>query len=168
VSITLAVSLESLNKQGDGVRVEFHKHGDRFGHTIFEVRGTEVQPILESIEGTAEVTAPTSPPFAELHRQDQTLFLTGGTTLGHWSMSVQAIDGRVVFEVACRAKKATSHLGSMYRILAANPILEPGILELVGGTLTDSVNDTLRIVPSLQAVSTPTTIQWRYTVASKT
>jgi len=158
--VSQPVALLGLNEQGQGVRVEFQKQSDRFGHTIFGVRNGEAVPLLTSVEGTPEEIAPLSPPFAELHQQDNMLFLTGATTLGHWSMSVQAVDEWLLFEVACRTKGKASHLGSTYRELATNYAVKSG-----NATASELVEDRLCVTPLLRAASdTPTTIQWRFTI----
>ena len=81
--------IEQIDAGGNGLRIEFVKQGDRFGHLIYVVRAGETLPILRSIEGDAEDFEPPSPPFAELHRQGELVFLSGATTLGHWSASVE-------------------------------------------------------------------------------
>ena len=157
---SLAYRLECLDGQGQGVRVEFQKQGDRFGHTIFAVRDGQPVPQLTSIEGPPDQIAPPNPPFAELHQQDELLFLSGATTLGHWSMSVQAVDGRLLFEVACRLMKEADWLGSTYRVVADNTLLEPG--DATQSTLQQS---RLLVAPSLQKDARfPTTFQWCYSV----
>lgn len=154
-------SLECLDASGNGVRVEFWKQEDRFAHTIFGVSGGKTVPWLTSIEGTPDEFSPPSPPFAELHQQDDILFLSGATTLGHWSMCVQPVEGRLLFDVACRLKGEASSLGSSYQSLAANVAIEPE-----DGDLREREEDTLMIVPSTQtAITTPRTIQWRYSIA---
>jgi|GEM_PF-2911314 len=136
--------LECLNRRGSGVRVEFEKQDDRFTHAIFSVTEDGSLPLLQSLEGSPDDYSPPSPPFAELHRQSDILFLSGATTLGHWSMSVQIaqvkesdfssrlFDKRyglneqpkvpeeayyLEFEIACRLKSLPSGLGSAYRIV---------------------------------------------------
>jgi len=131
--------LECLNARKNGVRIEFCKRGDRFEHTIFGVRDGVVVPLLMSLESSNEEIFPWSPPWAELHRQEDTLFLTGATSQAHWSMSVQPaqlteelssnlFDKRyglneppkqlghfLSFDVACRLKAKPKNLGSLYQ-----------------------------------------------------
>jgi len=123
-AVSQPTTLECLDVRGQGVRVEFHKRGDRYGHTIFRVRNGEEVPLLESVEGTPEAIAPTSPPFADLHQQGETIFLSGATTYGHWSMSVEEVDGRLLFDVACRLMHPVEWLGSTYRITASENFLK--------------------------------------------
>jgi len=139
---TPAALLECLNPRGNGVRVEFHRIDDRFSHTIFGVRGDEAQSLLVSSESSADEVFPRSPPWAEIHSQDDTLFLTGATSQAHWSMSVQSaclteedlssrlFDQRyglneqpkiqkechfLEFDIACRLKSHPTCLGSVYQ-----------------------------------------------------
>lgn len=91
-----AGALEVLDETGQGVRVEFHESGDRFGHLILAVRGEKVFPVLESFEGTESQSLSHAPCFQEIHQQGQTLFLTGASSAGHWSMSVQAAEARIL------------------------------------------------------------------------
>jgi len=131
--------LECLNSRKNGVRIEFCKRRDRFEHTIFGVRNGVAEPLLMSFESSDEEFIPLSPHWAELHRQEDTLFLTGATTLAHWSMSVQPaqlteelssnlFDKRfglneppkqrchfLSFDVACRLKAKPKNLGSHYQ-----------------------------------------------------
>ncbi len=160
---TLANSLQSLNAQGQGVRVEFQKTGDRFAHTILAVQNGKVTPLLTSIEGTPDDVAPPSPPFAELHQQGEIVFLSGATTLGHWSMSVEVADGRLLFDVACRLKKKPEWLGVTYSVAEEGYLLEPDSPAQV--TLQQGKQ---LVTPSMSAIPDfPATIQWRYTIASK-
>ena len=83
-------SVQVLNELQRGVRVDFNWSGDRFRHIIFAIRDQESVPLLESVEGTTNEQAPPSPPLTELHEQDEKVFLTGATSVGHWSLSVEA------------------------------------------------------------------------------
>ena len=159
---SLTITLESLNTQGHGVRVEFQKNGDRFGHTIFGVHDGQATPLLTSIEGTSDEIAPPSPPFAELHQQGEIVFLSGATTLGHWSMSVEVVEGRLLFDVACRLKKKPEWLGSTYRVAEEGYLLEPESPAQV--TLRQGKQLITPSIPSDQ--NFPATIQWRYAIAT--
>ncbi len=127
-------ALEVLNKAGQGVRVEFHKSGDRYGHVILAIHGEKRFPVLKSFEGNLGQVLPHIPCFLEFHQQWQTLFLTGASSAGHWSMSVQVAEARspeegdhgcraatqlLSFDVACRLKESGHHVGSEY-LLAEN------------------------------------------------
>jgi hypothetical protein len=136
------IALACINASGNGVRVEFRKQGDRFRHTIFRVCGDERSAVLKSVESKSTEVFPASPPWADVHQQDDTLFFTGATTQAHWSMSVQrsslavASHGRepcgnrsrgaaalprenessfLDFDIACRLKSPPSCIGSVYQ-----------------------------------------------------
>ncbi len=163
LAVSLPTTLEWLNAKGQGVRVEFQKNGDRFGHTISGVRDGEATLLLKSIEGTPNEIAPSSPPFAELHQQGETIFLSGATTLGHWSMSVEVVDGRLLFDVACRLKSEANWLGNTYRVVGEDRLLEPG-----DATVATLQQDTLLIMPLPSTDDRfPATIQWRYSIATR-
>lgn len=162
-AVSLATTLKVLDAQGQRLRVEFQRNGDRFEHTILGVRDGEETPLLKSIEGTSDEIAPASPPFAELHRQGETVFLSGATTLGHWSMSVQATDGRLKFDVACRLKNKADWLGSTYRVVDENYLLG-----LEDAAQTKLQQDRLLVMPFISTDDCfPTTIQWRYSIATR-
>jgi hypothetical protein len=165
LAYSLPITLECLNVQGQGVRVEFQKTGDRFAHTILALQNGKATPLLTSVEGTPDDVAPPSPPFSELHQQGEIVFLSGATTLGHWSMSVEVAEGRLLFDVACRLKKKPDGLGSTYRVAEGGYLLEPE--ESAKTTLQDG---TQMVTPSMSSDQNfPATIQWRYTIAvSKT
>lgn len=114
--------LEVRNSAERGVRIEFHWTGDRFSHTLLDLQGEIAKPLLESIEGSAEERFPPSPPFLEIHRQDEALFLSGATDAGYWSMSVEIANSQelpatnfLLFDVACRLRRECKSLQSMYK-----------------------------------------------------
>jgi len=167
MALPAAAALQSSTASRRGVRVEFYRRGDRFGHTIFVVDGEARQPLLCSCEGADDEIAPPSPPLAELHQQGDILFLTGATTLAHWSMSVEALGNRLVFDVACRWKSEVTRLGSEYLVL--DTVYREALdFKLEQATLHELVSDLLRIAPSARKPTTiPATVQWQYTIASK-
>lgn len=151
-------AIECLDAQGHGIRVVFQKEGDRFSHTVFSVGNGDERPLLSTVEGSADDFSPPSPPFAELHQQGEMSFLSGATTLGHWSMSVELRDGKIRFDAACRAHKEISNLGCTYRVHA-----NAYALELGAATTSACEGDTLHIGPeSSTAQKFPTTFQWRF------
>ncbi len=155
---SLAFSQEILNKNGEGLRIEYQKRGDRFAHTIFAVRDGEATPLLTSVEGTPVEIAPASPTFAELHQQGDTIFLSGATTLGHWSMSVEVAGGQFLFDVACRLKRQTEWLGSTYRIHTPDYCLQ-----CQEDTSWEREGDLLTVFPKVrEAQSYPATRQWKF------
>lgn len=151
-------AIEGLNENGRGIRVAFHKAGDRFRHTIYEVFDGKSLPLLTSVEGGDLDDTPSSPPFSELHQQDEIVFLSGATTSGHWSGSVVIRDMRVHFEIACRLRRSVESLGSLYEIQAAEYAVE-----CCPGTISDHRSHELHISPTIrEPLSYPTTAEWSY------
>ncbi|NOY29621.1 MAG: hypothetical protein GXP28_05425 [Planctomycetes bacterium] len=102
----------------EGIQIEFYWTGDRFAHTILgthDTHGGQPVPLLESIEGSPEDHFPASPPLVDLHQQDETIFLTGATTAGHWSMSIESEESGFLFDTACRVKSLPGSFTSSYR-----------------------------------------------------
>lgn len=126
-----AAIIECLNDQQRGVRIAFSKQDDRFFHTVFGIRGDQSVPLLNSVEGTPEDDEPPSPPYTELHQQGDLLFLSGATTKGHWSMSVQNAEHVILFDVACRMHSEVANLGSTYKTVQAAQTLEAGEFQLI-------------------------------------
>lgn len=157
-----AAALECLDESGDGLRVEFAKQGDRFGHSIFSICSGEASLLLKSVEGSPDDFSPPSPPFAELHRQNEAIFLSGATTIGHWSMSVNVKNGRLCFEVACRLKSEVERLGSTYQ----HHGLDEFNVEYTDGTDSSHEKNLWSIEPSRQSMERfPTTLQWGYSLS---
>ena len=155
--------LESLNEYGDGIQVEFEWSEDRYryAHTISFVKSGAPIPLLSSIEGTHRDFSPPSPPFTELHLQDEHVFSTGATPIGHWSVSVGAGPQRLDFEVACRLKRKSAGLGSLYQIFCEDFQIEPHSC-----TIVESDGKEIHFVPAVAEKSQhPATIQWRYSIA---
>jgi hypothetical protein len=82
-------TLEATGMTSRRLSVEFYKTGDRYWHLIVAIDGNKRFPVLKSFEGEEGQVLPHIPCFQEFHQQGQTLFLTGATAVGHWSMSVQ-------------------------------------------------------------------------------
>ena len=166
--------LEVLNEVQKGLRIEFHWLGDRFGHTLFAVNGSDSTRLLESVEGTSDDVFPPSPPIAELHQQNDTLFLTGATTAGHWSVSVepklQGNQGCLVFDVACRLKSVTQQLSSSYKVASAHGDYQLRALPLEADRVQsscqiNSLKTTHVFTCDFNSGSTlPVTLRWRYQI----
>lgn len=109
------------------LRVEFVPRGDRYGHVISLVNSNgEIQPLLESVEGTAADDWPSSPPLQSLSVETLSAgrpaaLLVGMAGGSHWSASVEPIQGEpeLIFDVACRHSRPPTWLGSRYRQLSA-------------------------------------------------
>lgn len=116
---------------GGGLRVTFHRRGDRIGHTVWLVADEAAVPLLRSAEGKPDEDWPVSPPFQEVDfagsPSDSTIaYLVGKAGTSHWSMSV-ALEPKLNifhFDVACRIQSAPDHLGSRYR--AFQPVENDG------------------------------------------
>jgi hypothetical protein len=180
-----AGALEVLNEAGRGVRVEFHEFGDRFRHVILAIRGESRTPVLKSFEGDESQVLPHIPCFQEFHQQGQTLFLTGASSTGHWSMSVQVAEARFLsFDVACRLRESGRHVGSEYlladsldcrldEVATTATVVDPATdapgLQMLGSapfscqvSRADGTN--LRLSSPAEPLSLPATVQWRYGV----
>jgi hypothetical protein len=117
-------SLDAINPDGLALRVEFIRRSDRYAHTISvvdQLRG--VQPVLESVEGTATDDWPASPPLQNLSIEElapgrRAALLVGMAGRNHWSASVEAVTGRaaLVFDIACRIANDAGRLGSTYDV----------------------------------------------------
>jgi len=183
------ISSPSLAITQESIRVEFRWTGDRFSHSIFSVQDRQAELFLESIEGSPEDSVPASPPFVELHRQGETLFLTGATDVGHWSMSVEPVrlgkQSGFLFDTACRIKSRPDGLTSCYqkaesaRASLSNSSLllsgEGGDLRLEPLPLPDTqekpscqltfTGSEVRLIRKMNRADTlPTTVRWRYRI----
>lgn len=153
--------LEALDQQGNGLRVVFEKHGDRWRHTIERVQHGLGTVALASLEGDAADDWPPSPPFQELSRETlpdgrTVLFLVGRAGTSHWSASIEAEHAppALVFDIACRHTQRPQQLGSAYSKLAKDVALEA----LLGHCTAWSM------VPEMIAQQLPGTTRWKYRV----
>ncbi|QEG37861.1 hypothetical protein [Bythopirellula goksoeyrii] len=157
------VALDSLDEQRQGLRIEFRWRNDRYIHTVYRVADDTAVPYYSSLEGTEDELFPASPCLFDLHQQDQVLFLTGATSACHWSLSIQAaLDGSLVFEVACRFKAEPSWLGSTYETLHPGP---KEMLSSDSNLRSCESTQQIRISPTAELPREfPTTLQWNYRV----
>jgi hypothetical protein len=116
--------MEARNALGMGLRVEFERRGDRFGHVILLVMpGEEAVPLLESVEGGPSEDWPPSPPLQSLSIETlpdgrRAALLVGMAGKSHWSASIEAAtpgEAALVFDVACRAGSIGGQPLSTYR-----------------------------------------------------
>jgi hypothetical protein len=120
-------TLDAIGRDGSVLRAEFLWRGDRYGHLISAGSlGSDMLPLLESLEGTSIDDWPLSPPLVSLHRERLTdgraaLLLVGAAGRGYWSASVVAAVGEagLVFDIACRHGVEPAWLGSKYTTNAA-------------------------------------------------
>jgi hypothetical protein len=178
--------MADLHIEAAGLRIAFSRQIDRFAHTILMQNGSgEWLPLLESIEGTPDHDWPPSPPFQELHFEDRpnggrVALLVGRAGKSHWSASVE-IDGVVrcaTFDVACRAKEASTSIGSQYRLLPNvraktrfGDVLLNGSVRMIAvssdGPATKVCTDgnVVATVASYPGDSWPQTMRWKYQFA---
>ena len=167
--------------------VEFTDAGDRQGHAVFAVDGSERVCLLTSVEGSGEEPWPASPPLQDLHiesRGDErcVALLVGRAGGSHWSMSVEAdpLAEWLTFDIACRLRTMPQWLGSTYQATAAARMLG-GELRIAGGAtlrlLDDAAvrhapleiaGDIVRLAPAGWSGDWPKTpsrtIRWRYAI----
>lgn len=186
-------TLEALDPAGNGLRVAFAWHGDRFHHSIQGMSHGEPMLLAESVEGGADNPWPPSPPLQQLHKQcndsgGEILLLTGMAGSSHWSGSVTATVGEsgpeVTFDLACRHRMKPHWLGVTYRLgegVEAEMIGEVVTLkveksftwsihvgETVSSTRCTAAGEYLRIgLPSIAPVPQSTnarTNRWEYAI----
>lgn len=172
--------LDSIGLNGDILRIEFVKQGDRYRHLLSMVdSGIEPHPLCESIEGTADDPWPPSPPlqslrFETLSDSRQVALLLGMAGRGHWSASIEPVAGEAafLFDVACRAEAFDGWLGSQYRALSvprgqATP-LEFGLLDATEfPTDLVSTDEAIRIRRVVPQNAIRRTLRWKYRVGLK-
>jgi hypothetical protein len=129
-------TIEAIDSQRQGLRVQFTKELDRLAHTISVVCGEQVVPLLRSCEGTDQQEFPPSPPAQQIAIQEidkrQVALLVGMAGRSHWSASVESYptDRRLNFDVACRVNPSERvSLSSTYQVLS------PATAELRSGEL---------------------------------
>jgi hypothetical protein len=119
-------TIEATGADGIRLRIEFIWLGDRFRHVISAVHPSgEIQPLLESIEGSAANNWPPSPPLQSLSIETladgrRVALLVGMAGGSHWSASIEPTFGSAefLFDLACRHTKQPTHLGSNYQRLS--------------------------------------------------
>ena len=117
---------ELLNQQmAPLVRMQFNRDGDRWAHQIYLSMGASEQPLMRSLEGTADQIWPPSPPLQDVGRHElptgDAILCVGMAGSSHWSasFSVEAGEnGLIKSDIACLTKKSTANraLGSSYRL----------------------------------------------------
>jgi hypothetical protein len=121
----------SLKTEDIGLQVAFSLHEDRQQHSISLLHGDRTIPIFESIEGASDERWPASPPLQQLSVEElrpgtEVALLVGMAGKSHWSISIEPVDDRIafVFDVACRSREATEHLGSGYSLSESSLYIE--------------------------------------------
>lgn len=164
--------MATLDASYDGriLRIEMCRRGDRYGHlmSVVETDG-HIEPLLESVEGTASDAWPTSPPLQSLSIEEiapgrRAALLVGMAGRSHWSASIESVagDAAFVFDLACRTSEASPRLGSSYRTVATGPWLAVLTPELACTVQNDGEDTKVVALPGEQRI--PGTIRWRYKV----
>jgi len=112
-SVEVAASIAT----SDGLlRVEFYRVADRYAHRIVH---QQAPGVLQSVEGDADDVWPPSPPLQQLsleeHSGSAIALLLGMAGKSHWSMSVEAKEQQLLFDVACRLSGEHPRLSSTYQ-----------------------------------------------------
>jgi hypothetical protein len=123
-----STTIESISRSGQRLRLEFIWLGDRYGHRVSRIDASgAIQPLLESIEGSANDDWPPSPPlqsltFEKLAGDRPVALLLGMAGNSHWSASMETVadQAALIFDLACRHAANPGHLGSRYRRLTVS------------------------------------------------
>lgn len=167
--------------EGGGLRIEFRRSGDRFGHAIVSTRGAAAAEVLSSIEGPVDQVWPASPPLQELHIEDRpgnvkVALLVGMAGTSHWSLScsLDPASSSATFDVACRAREQPIWLGSSYypattAVIEADTVTialpeEHGCWHVRSEHPLETDADCVRIAAPYPAANWPRTICWKYHV----
>ena len=102
---------------GTLLRVVFQFFDDRFHHSVGILTNGVFHTLLESLEGSANESWPSSPAFQEVSQQGTTALLVGMAGTSHFSASVEPRMDSIRFDLACRLKEPPTVLGSTYRLL---------------------------------------------------
>lgn len=172
-----------------GWRFEFVWRSDRWQHVLFQAQPQGWQPVLESVEGTAEQPWPASPAFqnAYIERQSPTcaeVQLLGQAGKNHYSAAIRcdAAENMIEFDMAVRihAEPAAPLLMSAYH--AAPPLpgrtcdwtltpetlpgQPPIVSDWTPGSST-ATNLTLSMVDlsALKMEKQRATLRWKYRIA---
>jgi hypothetical protein len=117
-------ALESTERDGWRLRVDFQWHVDRLAHQIaaVDVAGQAI-PLLHSVEGSADDCFPASPPLQTLSIETlpdgrRAALLVGMAGRGHWSASVETVyqESALLFDIACKVDASDAVVGSRYRL----------------------------------------------------
>jgi hypothetical protein len=164
---TLPAILETRDSTGRGLRVEFFRRGDRYAHVISLLDGEAVTPAWESVEGTDAHDWPPSPALQQISLETlaggrRALLLVGMAGTSHWSLSVEATQGALLFDAACRVKQVPEWLGNHYESRTpASGLLKWVVAddsELAAGP------EHVTIQPASATLDLPATARWTYRV----
>ncbi len=177
-----AITVETLDEGGCGLRLVVSRQQDRSIHQVFVIQGQTSLPLIQSVEGQPSQRWPPSPPLQQIHFQTdsngtQTVFLVGMAGSSHWSLSIQATQSpsALLFDAACRLVEPAGWLGSTYQSPAdAQTIAQAASclithdchLQLLQGHGAEAhlslVDQLLKICAQPTSSQLPTTVQWKY------
>ncbi len=156
------------------LRVVIRWRGDRYGHTVERRIGGQWMPLLESVEGIAEIRDdwPPSPVLQSLHFEQRpngpVALLVGHAGSSHWSVSTETDtnNAALIVDAACRITQRPGYMGSSYRLLQADANYWIS-LEAVSSDASAStqVPPHWTICPP-EPGQWPATIRWRYSICS--
>ena len=145
----------------EGMRVDFHWQGDRFGHTVSRVRDGQVTAVWRS--------APTddrAPAFQELHEQttgdgNKILFLSGSGGGAHWSVAVEQDGKAIAFDVAVRVAKGSVAREVVYEKVAEGDAPLLGCGHMIGSSRLEESRVIFLPEPTA-AAEPPCTLRLKY------
>jgi hypothetical protein len=112
-----------MELQSSVFRIAFTKNSDRFHCAIGLVDGSNIRPLLGSIEGDESIAWPPSPPWQQIVKESvgqegrSVLLGVGQSGTGHWSISVdEQSHGALLMDVACKTSSQPVFLGSSWRL----------------------------------------------------
>lgn len=165
---------DQLALEAGVARLVFSRAGDRYAHRL-EV-GASSRVVFSSIEGTPDEEWPASPALQELHEHVgadgmPVALLVGMAGKSHWSLTAQVrlideISVRAEFDVACRASRTPTLLGSEYALAEALSSVAVLSSEATGCQIREAP-DRLRFDVARTAIGGPTTYRWRYALSLK-
>jgi hypothetical protein len=160
-------AIEASGPNGNRLRLDLLWRGDRYGQriTLCNADGS-VQPLLESIEGSAHDDWPPSPPLQSLTIEKLAdghlvALLLGMAGKSHWSASIEAVPDKaaLIFDIACRHDARPGPLSSRYQQLTKSP----NHLQIRADSAGISQQEKyVEIQPTDTATSNTT--RWRYTL----
>lgn len=136
------------------LRLGVVRHGDGYTHHLASDSAR-----LDAVEHPRFDT----PVFTDLHRQGDTLFLSGMSGGRHWSASIEPCEGGFLFDVACRLKIAYRPAASAYRGEGLR-IVNAG--EGVSAAVVKNDGEARLALPAEEVEPMPATLRWRYRVSA--
>ncbi|MEQ8209966.1 MAG: hypothetical protein RH917_09040 [Lacipirellulaceae bacterium] len=187
-------SVESLDENSRGVRVEFFQLADRYCHKIYLVAGERSVLALESVEAGISSNHE-SPAYQDLNLEEiagrKFAALVGMSGSCHWSLTVEPSNDPqkpgILFDAACRMKAAIPRVSSVYQLSyestlasgeAIHSVKTPlGKLDIAALPLKDEPQGTppVEVAYHQQELlvrreiappdQLPATVRWRYTLS---